>query len=244
MKRTALLLMILLLLCPAAQADLFIDLAPGGVTVLPPEGAPFRTEPDARAEPLFNIGPGVNLTLLSVDRETNWAYVLLVVTTPKAERHFGYVRPGALINGDYLSADACRIVNPNPGERLNLRTGPSPDAESLGQYYTGVLVKNYHQEKNGYLRVCIGNRVGYMDKRYLVAYDSTAASEIPLMTIQNSGGSGANLRLEPGMQGKLLGLYPNGTEAAVLGTAPGGWLHVMIHGATGFMAADLLADSF
>ena len=81
MKRTALLLMILLLLCPAAQADLFIDLAPGGVTVLPLEGAPFRTEPDARAEPLFNIGPGVNLTLLSVDRETNWAYVLLVVTT-------------------------------------------------------------------------------------------------------------------------------------------------------------------
>ena len=244
MKRFTLLLTLLLLLCTCAQADLFTDLTPGGVTVLPPQGAPFRTEPDVRAEPLFNVGPGVKLTLLSVDHETNWAYVLLVVETPQADLHFGYMRPGALINGDYLSSDACRIVNPNPGERLNLRSSPSPDAESLGQYYTGVLVKNFHQEKNGYLRVCIGDRVGYMDKRYLVAYDSTAVSEIPITTIQNHGGSGANLRLEPGLQGKPVGLYPNGTEAAVLGKAPGGWLHVMIHGSTGFMAADLLADSF
>ena len=146
--------------------------------------------------------------------------------------------------GDYLYWDMCRVVNPESGQRLNLRSEPSADSASLGKYYTGVYVENYHQEKNGYLRVRIGNLIGYMDKRYLEPYDSSEVSEITQTVIRNAGGSGGNLRTEPSLDGRLIGLYPNGTEVAVLGVTPNQWCHVMINGVTGFMKEDKLAGSF
>lgn len=242
MRKSLFIAICCIFLLSSAHADIYSELAPGIVSVIAQDIIPFRTEPDYQVEPCLNIGPGVSLTLLSIE-ENNWAYVEFE-HTGYGELVRGYVRPGALMNGDYLYWNMCRVVNPESNHRLNLRSEPSVESASLGKYYTGVFVENYEQEKNGYLRVQVGNRVGYMDKQYLVPYNSTDISEIPMTTIQNEGGSGGNLRKSPSLDGKLYALYPNGTEVAVLGVTPNGWCQVMINGVTGFMMADKLADSF
>lgn len=243
MKKILVHFLLFTLLLSSAHADIYSDLEPGVVSVTAQDTIPFRTEPTYTAEPVLQIGSGVEMTLLSIDEASNWAYVQLE-SGPDGYPICGYVRPGVLMNGDYLYWNMFRVVNPEKNHRLNLRSEPSADSSSLGKYYTGVYVENYEQEKNGYLRVKVGTRVGYMDKRYLVAYNSTDASAIPMTTIQNQAGSGGNLRKTPSLDGKLYALYPNGTEVAVLGVTPNGWCHVMINGVTGFMMANKLADSF
>lgn len=243
MRVLFLLLICLSVLISSAHADIYSELDPGIVTVTAQGTIPFRTEPAFSAQPILHIASGVPLTLLSVDEANNWAYVRLE-PGPDGDPVCGYVRPGALMNGDYLYWNMCRVINPESNHRLNLRSQPSVDAASLGKYYTGVLVQNFEQEENGYLRVKVGNQVGYMDKQYLVPFNASDVSAIPLTTISNSGGSGGNLRRSPSLNGKLFALYPNGTEVAVLGVTPNGWCHVMINGVTGFMMADKLADRF
>ena len=243
MRKFLLLTLYCIFLLTSAHADIYSELAPGIVSVIAQDSIPFRAKPDYQVEPYRNIGPGVSLTLLSLDKENNWAYVQLE-TGPDGSPIRGYVRPGVLMNGDYLYWNMCRVVTPESNQRLILRSEPSAESAPLGKYCTGVFVQNYEQEKNGYLRVRVGNRVGYMDKQCLVPYNSTDISEIPITTIQNAGASGGNLRKSPSLDGKLYALYPNGTEVAVLGVTPNGWCHVMINGVTGFMMADKLADSF
>ena len=243
MRKILLPMLCLACLLSCAHADIYSNLDLGVVSVIAQDIIPFRPEPDAQVEPQLNIGPGVSLTLLSIDKENNWAYVELEHGGSEYPVR-GYVRPGALMNGDYLYWNMCRVINPESSHRLNLRSEPCDESDSLGKYYTGVFVQNFEQEKNGYLRVRVGTQVGCMDKQYLAPYSSTDVSAIPITTIQNDKGSGGNLRKSPSLKGKLYALYPNGTEVAVLGVTPNGWCHVMINGVTGFMMADKLADSF
>ena len=133
-------------LLSSACADIYSELVPGVVSVTAQGTIPFRTEPAYNAEPVLHIGSGVRLTLLSIEEENNWAHVQLE-TGPDGYPVRGYVRPGALMNGDYLYWNMCRVFNPESNHRLNLRSGPSAESASLGKYYTGVFAENYEQEK-------------------------------------------------------------------------------------------------
>lgn len=239
-------LTVILLCCfvfSSACADVYSELETGVVSVVAPGTLPLRQEPRLSAEISLHIASGVAMTLLQLDEESGWAYVRIDFG-PKDEPALGYVRSGGLMNGDYLYWDMCRVVNPEEDERLNLRSLPQADAASLGKYYTGVLVQNYHQETDGYLRVRVGDQVGFMDKDYLVPWDSTDISRLPVTTIANPQGTGGNLRKKPSVSSKRIALWPNGTKVVVLGVVPGGWCHVMIGGKTGFMQSRLLAEPF
>ncbi len=232
MKRFFAFLLLCVLFLSSASADVYSDLQPGVVSVVAPEPIPLRIEPKLSAEAILQIGSGVSLTLLSVDHQ-GWAYVL--TSTPDGENASGYVRSDSLMNGDYLYWDMSRVVNPGKQQRLNLRSQPSAEAPSLGKYYTGVLVQNFHQEINGYIRVCVGGMAGYMDKQYLMPLHGAAESAIPIAAIQSENASGANLYLLPSLSSERSALYPNGTEAAILGVTSEDWCHVMIGGVTGFV---------
>ena len=129
------------------------------------------------------------------------------------------------------------VSNPNPMDRLNLRTAPSQTAISLGKYYTGVSV-DVLDESNGWAHVAIGNLEGYMSAQYLA--DSTAFSAIPTVKIANASGTGLNLRQEQSINSRSLGLYPNGTQVEVLGVGET-WHHVRVNNQTGFMLATGLS---
>lgn len=133
------------------------------------------------------------------------------------------------------------ICNPNKKDRLNLRTRPDINALSLGKYYSGVTVDLLSGNQGGWYRVSIGPLSGYMDADYLVM-DATADSVVPAMpvvTIANTSGTGANLRSSQSTSSRSKGLYLNGTSVTVYGVAED-WLHVcMPDGQTGFIMSDL-----
>lgn len=131
------------------------------------------------------------------------------------------------------------VVNDQPGYRLNLRAGRSAESESLGKYYTGTPLRVFNgTEKDGYVQVVIGSRIGYMDMRYLTDDPYAFVSELPEAQVVN-GSRGANLRLSPSLSADLVGWYPTGTTITVMGVTGDGWYHVAVGGQTGFMDAAL-----
>ena len=138
------------------------------------------------------------------------------------------------------AAGFATVNNPNPADRLNLRTRPSSTATSLGKYYNGLTVEVLDGPTNGWTHVRIGVLEGYMDSRYLT--DGEVASAMPTVTVKNTSGTGLNLRLRQSTGSDSLGLYPNGTTVTVLGVGET-WHHVTVGGQTGFMLASGLSPT-
>ena len=73
------------------------------------------------------------------------------------------------------------VSNPNPADRLHLRTKPDRSAESLGKFWNGTPVRVL-EERDGWCRVEIGtdgHLTGWMMKKYLTfgeAMDSVACA--------------------------------------------------------------------
>lgn len=73
-----------------------------------------------------------------------------------------------------------------------------------------------------------------MQAKFL-SFGQAVASAIPTAAIQNTRGTGLNLRTEQSTSSPSLGLYPNNTPVAVWGLTDT-WCHVMtMDGKTGFM---------
>ncbi len=133
-----------------------------------------------------------------------------------------------------LGAGSASIANPNPADRLNLRTQPRSGAPSLGKYYNGVQVDVYEAIPGGWSRVNVGGLDGYMQSQYL-DFSGRTPSAIPVMRVYNPGSAG-NLHLRAGKTtaSRSLGLYPNGSEVLLIGF-DGTWAHVIVEGRIGFM---------
>ena len=132
------------------------------------------------------------------------------------------------------SGMTCFVDNPNPRDRLHLRSQPSAQSTSLGKYYNGVQPTVLSEAKGGWVQVRIGSLTGYMNTEYL-RFDRPVASAIPTVRIQNGNGSGLHLRSAQSTSSQSLGLYPNGTPVAVWGLTDR-WCHVMtMDGQMGFM---------
>ncbi len=98
---------------------------------------------------------------------------ILVGTLPGSELFSADI--AALPTVDQLAAVLDRsgwakVNNPNPADRLHLRTQPDKDAASLGKFYNGTPVQVL-EERGSWCRVQIGTDgrlVGWMMKKYLV----------------------------------------------------------------------------
>ena len=133
------------------------------------------------------------------------------------------------------------INNPNPADRLNLRTAPRTDAPTLGKYYTGTFVEVLGEEKNGWVKVRFCNLEGYMQKAFL-AFDEDrglVGSAIPGVKVNNLNGTGMPLREEQSVDSASLGLYKNGEMILVYGVGET-WCHVQAGGKIGFMLREQL----
>lgn len=131
------------------------------------------------------------------------------------------------------------VHNPDLSDRLHLREQPKVSSQSLGKYYNGVVVailEDYSDSE--WMKVQIGSLVGYMQTKYLETGVASASvtSARPSVMVSNRSGKGLNLREYPRTSSTLLGLYPNGTQALVLGITEK-WYHVQIGDEFGFMSA-------
>lgn len=131
------------------------------------------------------------------------------------------------------------VNNPNPQDRLNLRTQPNKEAPSLGKYYNGTSVSLLSSESNGWYRVKIGSLEGYMQDKYLSLYRSVASAQ-PTVTVQDTSGTGLTLHSGQSTRSASLGFYKNGTLVTVLGLSKS-WCHVQVDGQMGFMLLSCLS---
>lgn len=157
-----------------------------------------------------------------------------------------YVVHAVIINHKQIQyvVDSRMVNNPNPEDRLNLRTKPSADAPSLGKYYNGLDVTLLSPETNGWYKVGIGTLTGYMQAKYLET-DPDKMWMVQGVSISfrvnNASGTGLNPRENQTMKSKSLAFYKNGEIGYVLGVGET-WCHVLI-GAddVGFMLRESLS---
>ena len=155
------------------------------------------------------------------------------------------VSASSINQGNHLLAI---VNNPNPADRLNLRSAPSVGAQSIAKYFNGTYVNVISTYDTDWVYVVIGNTnggsaSGYMSSAYLT-FDLTNASispALPVLTIRNRYGQGLNLRTGWDAESEqnpstIIGLFPNGTQVMALGVLEN-WYHVQIGGMTGYMRA-------
>lgn len=130
------------------------------------------------------------------------------------------------------------VNNPNPKDRLNLRTSASTSAGSLGKYYNGVTVQILEDNPaTGWAKVQIGNRgtaTGYMLRQYLAFGDAQyrVASAIP---IYMTTGSAWEL-LDAPWTNSIYNMYGVENNIELLGFIDG-WWHVRIREYTGYVSS-------
>ncbi len=128
------------------------------------------------------------------------------------------------------------VNNPNPSDRLHLRTKPNEDAQSLGKYYNGTNVILCGDMDGEWVNVSIGNLTGYMKSKYLsIGAAKPPASAMPIMTVSNPNpAKNLHLREKQSVNATSLGLYENGTKVTLIGFNDE-WAHVIADGQLGFM---------
>jgi len=151
----------------------------------------------------------------------------------RIRHHTGFVQAG---HGFTLSKVAggpafaiLTVNNPNPADRLHLRTAPRATAPSLGKYYSGVRVEALSRDTGGWVKVRIGDTVGYMRDDFLHFGDpGDVRSAIPVMRVNNPNPADRlNLRKTASDNSESLGKYYNGATVEVLG-AGDVWYHVRV----------------
>ncbi len=190
-------LLLALLLCTVALGALA-----GGMEYV--NNGPDKTvyeRPDVTSQVQGTLYNGSHLILLG--RQGNWANVAVnnVVTT----QTIGWVEAtGLALVGEALPGVAV-VYNPDPRDRLNLRTAPRASATSLGKYYNGTVVDPLGPVTGGWMKVRIGILQGYMEARYLMmgAQAGDVPSAMPMVTVRNTGGTGLNMRLHQSTTSKL-----------------------------------------
>lgn len=134
-------------------------------------------------------------------------------------------------------------VRTNTGIGLNLRQGPSTDSAIITSFPINTAV-TVLQRGNGWHKVQVSDKTGYMSSRYLVSSKAPAYTkpvETPFTaTLKNiNGGSVVNFRLYPGMKTKVLKVVPVGTKVTVLEMGEN-WSKVELDGQQGYVSTYFL----
>ena len=157
-------------------------------------------------------------------------------TIPQEEAQWTSPQPGYTV---YCTA----VVNNSNGQRLNLRSLPSTQSESLGLYYTGAEVVCYSDPSQEWAYVSVGNRYGFMKTEFLYLGSDPASipSQTPIAYVTNNEKNAwLNLRSQPSLEADVLGKYYNGDRVTVIGKVDD-WYHVKANDTYGFMLANYLA---
>ncbi|MEG0049955.1 MAG: SH3 domain-containing protein [Clostridia bacterium] len=136
------------------------------------------------------------------------------------------------------------VSNPNPEDRLHLRTQPQKDAPSLGKYYNGTAVRVLG-ENGDWLHVSVYGAEGWMMKRYLARSEAMNAvtSNGPTLSFVTYP---ALLYESPKSEYPFCKLVGDEDcfDMRVLGVVSDRWLHVwfMISGRSGYVLQDALTS--
>ena len=128
-----------------------------------------------------------------------------------------------------LAADTFRTTS-----GVNLRSGPSTEANVIRTVDTGSAVEMLNHDPAYWSRVRINGTTGYIRSDFLAI--STGNGPASLRTTV-----GVNLRSNPSTEADVLRTVNYGTVVEVLTHNPDGWSNVRINGTTGYIRSDFLA---
>ena len=143
---------------------------------------------------------------------------------------------------------ATKYVNVNTGSSLNLRNSPSNSASIIVKLAKDVAVTVY-SESNGWSKVEVYGKQGYVATQYLADKKSTVNSEQSKETsvktttkyVNVAKNSSLNLRKEANTSSSVLTKLSRGAKVTVLSSA-NGWDKVTASGKTGYVSNSYLSD--
>lgn len=125
------------------------------------------------------------------------------------------------------------ISNPDPADRLHLRTAPSQKAKSMGKYYNGTVgtLKGF-SEDGEWLRVELYGRTGYMMSKFITIEGKTNRTRYGMPTAHTLRQS--RLYRQEEMKGEYK-TVPADTAVEILGIVDQNRLHVQLSNTVGYM---------
>lgn len=225
-----------LMLCAGAQADGYLR----GVVVndRPENRLHLRVLPDTQAQSLGKYYTGVVVDVLNARDFGDWAKVS--VRGVEGFMLKAYLRMG----DDVFVAPAMPtafVNNPNPADRLNLRSEPDERAGSLGRYYNGTRV-TVLGVAGAWYHVDVDGQSGYMRGSYLSLQGAGGGEAANDAVVNNPNPQDRlHLRVLPDAKARSLGKYYNGVHVQVLGGSAGSWVRVRVAGVEGYMQSRYLA---
>ena len=203
---------------------------------------------NARSLGLYPNGTAVTVTA----RSGQWAYVnvcgvhgymmlkFLSAAGPAAPTVQPTLNPGIA---------TLMVVRTGNSGKLHLREYASQNARSLGLYPNGTLLYALNLG-NGWSQVNVNGLTGYMMTQFLAVSSSNVTpapvtpvpvpTDAAVMYIATGNSGKLHLRENMSTDAGSLGLYPNGTQVAVLANY-GTWAYVNVAGKTGYMMTRYLA---
>lgn len=232
--------------------------------VAPQASLNVHSSPSVDAPVIAKMANGTEVMVYS--EEDGWAKV-------EVDGKEGYVKADYLADTPVgyevqkkATAEAVtKYVNVNEGSNLNLREGASTDTAIIGKLPKGTSVTVLH-EKDGWAKVRVNGKEGYVSTDYLVAGSAAgkgstpaetglAKPSAPQKTVQNSHapqastryvnvdpGSHLNLREEASTRSASVGKLARGTEVKVY-SEENGWAKVKAAGKEGYVSSKYLTAS-
>jgi len=136
------------------------------ITMKTTDGVNLRAEPSTEAEVLRTVSLGTNIEVIEHD-PAGWSKV-------KVENTEGYIRSDFLVLQIRSTSQASAASAPSQTSAIfrttdgvNLRSGPSTDADVLKTLVTGSIVNMLEHNPNGWSKVSANGTVGYIRSDFL-----------------------------------------------------------------------------
>lgn len=250
LNRFAALLLVFLLLTPAALGDGVINadmpacyryISAGNAVVSVAANVNVYVQPSATSNIAGQVKYAENVEVLVVDTRQGWAFIRSD-SVPKG----GWIQSAMLTMEKWLSYNGT-LISSGEGRRINLRATPSANAEVLAKYYGGTLVEildyNYIWEGQvSYAYVSVDGAEGYVDTRRLQEGVSSNRVQMPAIMVHSNASSQSPLYATPYMSNEIVTYVTNASYVTVLGIRPNGMYHVMYQGQSGYIRQDALRE--
>lgn len=190
-------------------------------------GLNLRDEPSLEGNIITSFKAGTAVQLLV--RGSGWHKV-------SVDGQTGYMSSQFLSASDQNGSSSSQtgtVQNPGENQVLLLREEPSTDARVIGNYRNGTQV-TILGESNGFYKVSVGGKTGYMMKKY-IRTSSSVQTPFKAKLVNPNGNSIVNFRTAPGLNSSIIKAHKTGTEITVLEMGDV-WCKAEIDGVTGYVS--------
>ncbi|MBD8068093.1 SH3 domain-containing protein [Bacillus sp. PS06] len=205
-----------------------------------------RKEPSIHAQILTKLKKGATVTMHS--ESNGWAEIT-------ANGVKGFVSVDYLSNPtttNLINSVSTKTINVNAGSNLNLRKSPTISSEVLAKLTKGTVV-TVLSETNGWAKIKVNGKEGYVSSQYLQTPKSNSSSTstgttdnkpstISTKIVNVSANSSLNVRNQPNTNSTIILKLNKGKQVTVYSNS-NGWSKIKVEGKEGYVSSQYLSSS-